>query len=625
MSTSLAFYSSPTEAFQHQPLDLDVRSIRLLRLLKSVGGPICCEIFQANFDDIDNAVPYEALSYVWGPSYRGFEIEVAGKKLKTTDNLFYALCNLRLPYKDRILWVDAICIDQANLKERGHQVRQMGDIYSKAEQVLFWLGLGDMKTNSTMEALQNLEAVVSKDPQYHHLGLQESKWVDIWQCAQQASFTYLSTTMISHREGLLELLGRPWFERVWILQEVEKARSASICCGGEEVSSRHFPLLPRLLGVEPSQSSQFVLELMPGPFRKISGSGNRNGLYGLLLRVQHAVATDSRDMIYALLGLSAAATMSCDMVPDYDIPNQEFFRRLYQCLFFCDLTHLFAVGGWYQRFRYENGVDLPLRKQMSHFIQQLPLFTSLAIGMQLNGDNNQAVLDILLERQPVVITKHITCSQAMKSPCSGDFDELLRRLGSVQVHDNCRFIHRYQFGRPACSLQILNWELTEDIFFQAVQCHHSTPFIIDFFFLLRPQESTELATRVLGTICDFKSVSGELKKAVSKTWQEWREAKGQANWPSRSAWAVARMIAYVLRNSEGNFQFRASWKESGRLTLWEVFFGLHFDNLDLADGNAEVNKQDGEAFLRRELDFLFPFEGRWHFLMRAPNLPLDQI
>jgi hypothetical protein len=67
-------------------------------------------------------------------------IECSGRKLNITTNLFDALKRLRLPDADRVLWVDAICINQFDLEEKNIQVPLMKDIYSKASVVLIWLG-----------------------------------------------------------------------------------------------------------------------------------------------------------------------------------------------------------------------------------------------------------------------------------------------------------------------------------------------------------------------------------------------------------------------------------------------------------------------------------------------------
>lgn len=84
---------------------------------------------------------------------------INGTNLAIGVNLFEALRNFQLLNRDRILWADAICIDQGNPKERGHQVRQMGDIYRRADRVLFWLGTATYETDIAMESLNCLQEV----------------------------------------------------------------------------------------------------------------------------------------------------------------------------------------------------------------------------------------------------------------------------------------------------------------------------------------------------------------------------------------------------------------------------------------------------------------------------------
>jgi hypothetical protein len=77
---------------------------------------------------------------VWGCSNRTQLITCNGKELRITPNLEIALRAVRRLTKRTLLWADAICIDQDNLKERNHQIRLMTKIYSSAKQVLVWLG-----------------------------------------------------------------------------------------------------------------------------------------------------------------------------------------------------------------------------------------------------------------------------------------------------------------------------------------------------------------------------------------------------------------------------------------------------------------------------------------------------
>jgi hypothetical protein len=85
---------------------------------------------------------FQALSYVWGERTEGRTIEVEGQgTVKVTDNLFAALRRLRLDVLySRILWIDALCIDQDNVQERNAQVLFMCEIYARASVVMIWLG-----------------------------------------------------------------------------------------------------------------------------------------------------------------------------------------------------------------------------------------------------------------------------------------------------------------------------------------------------------------------------------------------------------------------------------------------------------------------------------------------------
>lgn len=132
----------PSQDFIHAPLS-SPRSFRVLNLLPSrdFDGPVFCEIREASLDD---CVRYEALSYVWGAPALGHSVFVGNRTLRVTPNCLEALRHLRFRYRRRVLWVDAICIDQREssqgTKERNHQVEVMGDIYLKARTVLVWLG-----------------------------------------------------------------------------------------------------------------------------------------------------------------------------------------------------------------------------------------------------------------------------------------------------------------------------------------------------------------------------------------------------------------------------------------------------------------------------------------------------
>ena len=79
---------------------------------------------------------YEALSYTWGDPKITKPVICSGKKIEITANLHSALYHLRYPDRQRILWVDALCINQEDDNDKETQVQRMGRIYSKAQRVL---------------------------------------------------------------------------------------------------------------------------------------------------------------------------------------------------------------------------------------------------------------------------------------------------------------------------------------------------------------------------------------------------------------------------------------------------------------------------------------------------------
>jgi hypothetical protein len=154
------------DIFVYKPIDLERPAFRLLQLLKGKGSAIECILYQAYLDGADT-VPYDALSYTWGGMDKTSTVTVDGETFDVTENLHSALQHLRSEDIDRVLWVDAVCIDQGNERERGHQVRQMCKIYSQAEEVIVWLDQATEDTDTFMESLRRLEEYSSMHGHRH--------------------------------------------------------------------------------------------------------------------------------------------------------------------------------------------------------------------------------------------------------------------------------------------------------------------------------------------------------------------------------------------------------------------------------------------------------------------------
>lgn len=103
-----------TSAYKYNRIDLATDAIRLVKLVKGdQSQPIQCEIFETYLHQVEG-VPYEALSYVWGTRLSAKRIWLDGSEFDVTENLYEALLHLRWQEEDRVLWVDAICIDQSH-------------------------------------------------------------------------------------------------------------------------------------------------------------------------------------------------------------------------------------------------------------------------------------------------------------------------------------------------------------------------------------------------------------------------------------------------------------------------------------------------------------------------------
>jgi hypothetical protein len=89
---------------------------------------------------LDENPSYEALSYVWGDPKDTVSITLNGASFQATRNLVTALRRVRSSVTPRIIWIDAICINQKDLDERAQQIVIMGKIYETASSVLVFLG-----------------------------------------------------------------------------------------------------------------------------------------------------------------------------------------------------------------------------------------------------------------------------------------------------------------------------------------------------------------------------------------------------------------------------------------------------------------------------------------------------
>ncbi|KAI1173778.1 heterokaryon incompatibility protein-domain-containing protein [Nemania sp. FL0916] len=308
--------------FTYQQLDLNSAAFRLVRLLKGTSGTnIECELIYTTLDD--NVIPYEAVSYTWGELQKPHSIKLQGQKFMVTSNLWYLLGNIRRAESDRYLWIDAIAINQEDDSERSHQVQRMQTIYSRADCVLFYLGEDTVSISILMESLIELQYLQRRRPN-NRWAVNDERWATTWkEVRRKVLLPDNSHVEEPLKLALTELLKRPWFRRVWILQEVASARKALVCCGANSVRVQTFTMAPTLIGVDLAEHVAAVFRLMPTTLGEVSRERRDRTLSSVLLDFRWSQASDPRDRIFALLGLCDGHNAEHGIVPDYHMSEND--------------------------------------------------------------------------------------------------------------------------------------------------------------------------------------------------------------------------------------------------------------------------------------------------------------
>jgi hypothetical protein len=299
-----------SQSYTYEPLDTNKRSIRLLTLLptEEYEAEIRCNI---GIEELTWLSAYDALSYTWGPPSDNSPnlIYLNGYPTVVSRNLRSALRALRGPVR-RHLWVDAVCINQEDNDEKSKQVPMMDLIYGKATRTLVWLGDESEQSDLAMARLASFER--KED---------------------------LENISEAENEAIGRLLTRPWFSRVWVVQEFSLAKKVVFHCGSmsflwspiEKVlrtlirmnelsaSSRRESKIPETEILEKLSGSQVLLRLLMvrmGISREIHGGFVRERSFHFLLEKHiHLEATRPHDRIYGLLALGKSMKVKLSNSP----------------------------------------------------------------------------------------------------------------------------------------------------------------------------------------------------------------------------------------------------------------------------------------------------------------------
>jgi len=314
--------SNPPVAYQYT--SLMENEVRLLRIDPgSFESPLVCYLRVIHMERIITVVhEFQALSYAWGddtPSHEIFlcNLPTASNILQPYPirrNLYQALKHIRLIDDHLWIWVDALCIDQANKHEKTQQIPKMLDIYSCAWNVIAWLGDDESLQGSAEEA-------VSLVPDILNL-----KTLDI-----DLRGETLDENVLRSWAAFGHLLQQPWFERRWVIQEVACARKLSVRVADKILSwldfadaidlystnidrirslyqqSALFKLQPATLDGINSDKAVALMQFSRNVFQKRSDSTIVSKLMSLESLVHAAssfAVSDIRDVIYALSNLA---------------------------------------------------------------------------------------------------------------------------------------------------------------------------------------------------------------------------------------------------------------------------------------------------------------------------------
>ena len=275
---------SKVRPFEYDQLET-TKHFRLIELLPGdVSDPLACQL--VSFPFVASS-PYHAISYTWGDGNDLHAISLNEASFAVTTNVRDVLHILRRPGQKMYIWIDAVCINQADNREKETQIGMMGDIYHHAANVVIWLGHSDdaplamglvrRLLLAQIEAspfwvmplligiAQKLSGIVRRVAPESFLDNVLPRWsnraVAMWGKSQPYIPWWLlgkiltpvvtvrwfmsrvlssgipeSTEISPEWHALINLLQHPWFERVWVVQEAISASSVSVLYGSEEVS-----------------------------------------------------------------------------------------------------------------------------------------------------------------------------------------------------------------------------------------------------------------------------------------------------------------------------------------------------------------------------------------------------
>ncbi|KAF5630081.1 het-6-heterokaryon incompatibility [Fusarium sp. NRRL 52700] len=345
--------------FPYQPLKSDEQRLLLVK-------PGDDDLIRVELKTVKSRTSqrFWALSYVWGARENPATIHLNGQPFSITRNLYHALYQYRRHAFDgydsdkAMLWVDAICINQNDQVEKSIQVPRMSEIYGQCERVLAWLGLVESDEEGHVSRLaQRLKHFQSPADSVGEDMSEDDRITTFMKSGRSDKSS--ATEVESVRDALRSIGYRPWFRRIWILQEAVLAKKQPILlCGPHELGYEIF-FKTWVLMLNPSEDGQLLYSFMaenPIRFKAIElvykkilqarsttttpeqdkGSVSQEkqcalDIVKLLNETTELEATVAHDRLYALIGLLDCNPLPSALQPDY---TQSFEELCYKFTMF---------------------------------------------------------------------------------------------------------------------------------------------------------------------------------------------------------------------------------------------------------------------------------------------------
>jgi Heterokaryon incompatibility protein (HET) len=307
-----------------------VAAIRLLHVEPGYGSePITCHLSHTS---LTSKPIYEALSYTWGSTGRPQVISCDGYKIPVTRNLYAALVRFRLKDEPRVMWIDALCINQKDNNEKTTQIRLMGDIYKNAQRGLVWLGDESKDDRAAIHVLYSLKTFISWYRTETTRGTLHGQGRTISFETPEVHKKLLDLNISARAWGYLnQFFQRPWFSRVWIIQEAVFVANSPlptlVVCGSFEITWMDLANVAEgivslglffLYGSGHLEKLGHMAICLIEKLRHSTSDSSSRRLLTMLNSTRESGATNPKDKVFALYGLLGSEEADSPLLlPDY--------------------------------------------------------------------------------------------------------------------------------------------------------------------------------------------------------------------------------------------------------------------------------------------------------------------